>query len=89
MSDFIRFGGKPKVLQGDLIYSLKQLDKYEDLEVVEFLPEVGQKVGIKEGPFVGVEAIYKESDGEKRSILLITLINKKVEIKFDNSNLDY
>lgn len=89
VSDFIRFGGKPKVLQGDLIYSLKQLDKYEDSDVVECLPEIGQKVGIKEGPFIGVDAIYKESDGEKRSILLITLINKKVEIKVDNSNLEY
>ncbi|MDD9195639.1 transcription/translation regulatory transformer protein RfaH [Aliivibrio sp. S3MY1] len=89
VSDFIRFGGKPKVLQGDLIYSLKQLDKHEGSEIAEFSPEAGQKIGIKEGPFVGVEAIYKESDGEKRSILLITLINKKVEIKVDNSNLEY
>lgn len=88
VSDFIRFGGVPKVLQGDLVYSLKQLDKCEDSVVVEFLPEVGQKVAIKEGPFMGVDAIYKESDGEKRSILLITLISKKVEIKVDNRNLE-
>lgn len=91
VSDFIRFGGEPKVLSGDLIYSLKLIneDCMKSKSLVECLPEIGQKVSIKEGPFVGVDAIYKEADGEKRSILLITLINKKVEIKVDNSEIEY
>ncbi|PQJ88675.1 MULTISPECIES: transcription/translation regulatory transformer protein RfaH [Aliivibrio] len=91
VSDFIRFGGQPKVLSGDLIYSLKLLDhdNIQNKEVIETLPEAGQKVSIKEGPFVGVDAIYKEADGEKRSILLITLINKNVEIKVENCDIDY
>ena len=91
VSDFIRFGGEPKVLSGDLIYSLKLIneDCMKSKNLVECLPEIGQKVSIKEGPFVGVDAIYKEADGEKRSILLITLINKKVEIKVDNSEIEY
>ncbi|OCH17938.1 transcriptional activator RfaH [Aliivibrio sp. 1S165] len=91
VSDFIRFGGEPKVLSGDLIYSLKLIkeDCMKSKSLAEFLPEIGQKVSIKEGPFVGVDAIYKEADGEKRSILLITLINQKVEIKVDNSEIEY
>ncbi len=88
VSDFIRFGAKPKVLQGDLIYSLKSAEKPKNI-TVEQLPKVGQSVGICDGPFMGADAIYKEPDGEKRSILLITLINKKVEIKIDNTNMDF
>ncbi|MUL17772.1 transcription/translation regulatory transformer protein RfaH [Aliivibrio fischeri] len=89
VSDFIRFGAQPKVLQGDLIYSLKALDENNNKEKLECLPEAGQKVAIKKGPYSGIEAIYKEPDGEKRSILLITLINKKVEIKIPNSDIEY
>lgn len=89
VSDFIRFGSQPKVLQGDLIYSLKMIYESDSKEAIECLPESGQKIGIKEGPYSGVKAIYKEADGEKRSILLITLINQEVEINIDNNIIEY
>ncbi|WP_300178206.1 transcription/translation regulatory transformer protein RfaH [uncultured Aliivibrio sp.] len=89
VSDFIRFGVYPKVIDGDFICLLKKMDNKDKTKVIEELPGVGQSIGIKSGPFTGVDAIYKESDGEKRSILLITLINKQVEIKIDNSDMEY
>ena len=70
VSDFIRFGVYPKVIDVDFIESLKTMDNKDKTEEREELPGVGESVGIKSGPFTGVDAIYKESDGEKRSIYL-------------------
>ncbi|MCG7495763.1 transcription/translation regulatory transformer protein RfaH [Vibrio sp. Of7-15] len=89
VSDFVRLGPHPKELEGDLIYSLKTLSGDDVTECAESLPEPGQKVAIKEGPFVGVEAIYQEPDGEKRSILLIQLIGKTVKKVVENKDLEF
>ncbi len=89
VSDFVRFGYHPVVLQGDLIYSLKHMANIAEDTTRDELPQVGQLVEINSGPYVGINAIYKESDGDKRSVLLITLINKQVEIRIDNSDIDY
>lgn len=89
VSDFIRFGAYPKVLQGDLIYSLKSLDENYKNETLKCVPESGQKVAIKEGAYSGIDAIYKEADGEMRSILLIKMINQNVEINIANTDIDF
>ncbi|MGL5495392.1 MAG: transcription/translation regulatory transformer protein RfaH, partial [Aeromonas sobria] len=48
------------------------------------LPITGDKVLIEEGPLAGFEAIYMEPDGEKRAILLVTLLNRETTSSFDN-----
>ena len=83
--DFVRLGQLPQEVQGDLIYKLKQ---QIDISISNTLPEKGQEVHIVQGQFAGITAIYSEPDGEKRSILLIKLINQTVEVKIDNSNID-
>jgi transcriptional antiterminator RfaH len=40
-------------------------------------------VTITEGPFRGMDAIFKTYDGEKRAILLLNLLTKITEAKFD------
>ena len=52
------------------------------------LPKCGDKVIITEGIFEGLEAIYAEPDGETRSILLLSLINQKVEHRIDNNQVE-
>lgn len=91
VSDFVRLGPHPKELEGDLIYSLKELsgDELVAVDDIENRLEPGQKVAIKEGPFVGVEAIYQEPDGEKRSILLIQLIGQTVKKVVENKDLEF
>ncbi|OBT08606.1 transcriptional activator RfaH [Vibrio sp. UCD-FRSSP16_10] len=86
VADFIRNGVYPTELQGDLIYSLKLLEGEQETVQLNS-PNQGDKVEIKSGQFAGVDAIYHEADGEKRSILLITMINKKVEVTVDNKDL--
>ncbi len=87
--DFIRFGGLPSVVPDELIVQLRQIEYEQDQQQQTQLPAIGQSVHIKQGQFSGVEAIYQESDGEKRSILLITLINKQVKVKVDNKDIEW
>ncbi|GAB7220689.1 transcription/translation regulatory transformer protein RfaH [Vibrio comitans] len=87
VSDFIRNGAYPREVQGDLVFSLKQLEGDQE-EIQSDSPKKGDQVVIKSGQFAGVDAIYHEADGEKRSILLITMINKKVEVQVDNQDIE-
>ncbi|MGF1764356.1 transcription/translation regulatory transformer protein RfaH [Aliivibrio kagoshimensis] len=90
VSDFVRIGAVPRVIDEQLIESLKQIEqlKAHD-EIVDLLPIEGQEVVIKSGPYANVEAVYKEADGEVRSILLIKLISQKVEVVIENTNIDF
>lgn len=86
--DFIRRGISPIEVNSNLVTELKEFEKNSTLYRNEALPEVGQEVVITEGQFVGVEAIYKEPDGEKRSILLITLMNQTIPVSVDNKDIE-
>jgi len=86
--DFVRRGNYPLEVNESLIFELKEFEKNSDVHRSETLPEEGQEVRIKEGQFVGVEAIYKEPDGEKRSFLLITLMNQTVPVSVDNKDIE-
>ncbi|WP_086982726.1 transcription/translation regulatory transformer protein RfaH [Vibrio aphrogenes] len=85
--DFVRFGGQPYQVPRGIIERLQCYQACD--EACAQLPKHGQKVQITAGQFAGFEAIYQEPDGEKRSILLITLINKEVTIKVDNAQVDW
>lgn len=86
--DFIRQGRYPQEVRSELIQQLKQHEESGEAQMTGFLPEKGQSVEIREGQFSGVEALYHEADGEKRSILLIKLINQTVPVSVDNKNIE-
>jgi len=88
VTDFIRFGAQPKELQGDLIHDLKQLNSRLQSEVTSKVPKKGQILKVTGGQFSGIEAIYQEPDGERRSMMLIKLINQPVMMSIDNKDLD-
>ena len=81
----VRFGGLwcevPKVM----IYNMMCHEDSDELRArMSKLPKCGDKVRIKSGPFSGLEAIYKEPDGETRSILLLDMLQKQVPHTLDN-----
>ncbi|WP_322803757.1 transcription/translation regulatory transformer protein RfaH [Vibrio alfacsensis] len=87
--DFVRFGAQPKEIQGDLIYELRLLDKCTDeYASSENIPQPGDEIRVKSGQFAGIDAIFQEQDGEKRSIMLVQMITKRVPVSIDNSDLD-
>ncbi|UGA55568.1 transcription/translation regulatory transformer protein RfaH [Vibrio sp. VB16] len=86
--DFIRRGSYPVEVHSNLISELKDFEQNSVLYRSVTLPETGQEVVITEGHFVGVEAIYKEPDGDKRSILLISLMNQTIPVSVDNKDIE-
>jgi len=42
--------------------------------------ELGEKVLVTNGPFMGVEAIYQMADGEGLVILLLNILSKQVKM---------
>lgn len=48
------------------------------------LPRCGDRVRIEEGPFAGLEAVYQETDGDTRAILLLTLLQNATPTSFAN-----
>jgi transcriptional antiterminator RfaH len=86
--DFIRFGAQPQVVRDALIDELKQLESAQSQCEGHEVLEPGQSVSVKAGQFAGFEAIFKEPDGDARSIMLVNLINKSVPVSIDNRDLD-
>lgn len=84
--DFIRQGRVPVVVPETLIDSLK--DSNEMGHIDEKVPQSGDIIKIKGGPFVGVEAVFYEEDGDTRSVMLVNLINNQTKIVIENIDLD-
>lgn len=84
--DFIRQGGYPQKLQEELISLLQQRESEENRTPA--LMELGQEVRVKQGRFMGVQAIFQEADGEKRSIMLIHLLSQPISVSIENKDLD-
>ncbi len=85
--DFVRLGMYPQEVQGDLVFELKQIERLSEEPDIDTIPEKGQPVLITQGQFSGLSAIFHESDGDMRSILLIKLINQTVEVKVENKDM--
>lgn len=86
--DFVRLGSQPQEVQGDLIFTLKNIEKEgSQVKVVE-LPQKGEPINVIGGQFSGIEAIYQESDGELRSILLVKMLSNIVPVSIDNKDLE-
>lgn len=90
ITDFIRFGALPQEVEGDLILELKNLEQLEAEDGVKRLavPMSGDEIRILEGQFAGITAIYQEPDGDKRSFMLVNMINQLVPVSIENENLD-
>ncbi len=77
-----------------LEHELKQIEKCVHSKLsywkvaCEGMPKRGDQVRVKSGQFAGIDAIFQEQDGEKRSIMLVQMITKRVPVSIDNNDLD-
>lgn len=84
--DFVRSGAKPTIIANVVIQQIMQHDvQKRDVIKRTDMPQTGDKLLIKEGPFAGIEAIFKEADGDKRAFILIEIINRKTSISLAHS----
>jgi transcriptional antiterminator RfaH len=79
VSHFVVSGGQPIRVLDSLIDELQQRVALSLDTVVSNLPKVGEKMQITEGPFKGLDAIFSQPDGASRAVVLITLLNQKIQ----------
>lgn len=79
VSQLVKFGTKFARVSQDLVAWVQ-----DHAKGVKLAPEFneGELVSITEGPFRGMDAIFKTYDGEKRAILFLNLLTKVTEAKF-------
>jgi transcriptional antiterminator RfaH len=79
VSQLVKFGHRFAEVSQDLVSWVQ-----DQAKVMKLAPELkqGDVVTITEGPFRGMDAIFKTYDGEKRAILLLNLLTKMTEATF-------
>lgn len=83
VSHFVRFGHQLATVNSNVI---EQLIHQPPTDVRDpETPHEGDLVLITEGVFEGLQAIYTEPDGERRSHLLLNLLNKQVRQSLCNT----
>lgn len=86
VSHFIRFGSQPATVPFRVIKALMNEPPANVCDPKTPMP--GDEVLITGGTFEGMKAIYAEQDGEKRALLLLTLLNQQVAQSVDNVNFE-
>ncbi|AUD78497.1 transcription/translation regulatory transformer protein RfaH [Kangiella profundi] len=84
--DFVRFGGVPGRVPESVLEHLKILE-IRDPAIETNAPKAGDKVVITDGPFKDLEGVFKISNGEERSIVLLTILGKATEMELENNKL--
>lgn len=84
VSHFVRFGTLPATVPEAVINELIQAEN--DTFIDPETPYPGDIVMITEGSFEGLQAIFAETDGETRSILLLNLLNKQIKQSIKNTD---
>ena len=86
VSRLVRFGAEPAKID-DALIDLLRAQESSVLAEPERLFKPGERVQLTEGPFGGIEGIYQMADGDRRVMVLIELMSKKVAVPVMAGNL--
>ena len=75
--ELVKFGGHAPKVDAELITALHEREQLQQSNP-QALFAAGDKVVITDGPFAGIEAIYQTADAERRSMILLSMLNKPV-----------
>ena len=84
VSQLVRFGGQPAVVDSRLIELLRSR---EQVGQPERLFKAGERVVVADGQFVGIEAIYQTANAESRSMILLDMLSKPVAMRIETASL--
>lgn len=84
----VSFGPAPVVVPANLIAQLKRRElSHHDSGKLSLAPKKGDKLRVLAGPFKGLEAVFKESDGSMRSVIMISMLHKEVAVTVSNTDM--
>ena len=84
--ELVKFGGHPLKVDAELITALHEREQLQQSNP-QALFAAGDKVVITDGPFAGIEAIYQTTDAERRSMILLSMLNKPVPMRIEPGKL--
>lgn len=84
--ELVKFGGYPPKVDAGLITALHEREQLQQSNP-QALFAAGDKVVITDGPFAGIEAIYQTADAERRSMILLSMLNKPVSMRIEPGKL--
>ena len=84
--ELVKFGGHPPKVDAELITALHEREQLQQTNP-QALFAAGDKVVITDGPFAGIEAIYQTADAERRSMILLSMLNKPVPMRIEPGKL--
>ena len=84
--ELVKFGGHPPKVDAELINALHEREQLQQSNP-QALFAAGDKVVITDGPFAGIEAIYQTADAERRSMILLSMLNKPVSMRIEPGKL--
>ena len=85
----VSFGPAPVVVPEILIDQLKRRElSHNDSDRHSAAPIKGDKLRVLAGAFKGLEAVFSESDGSMRSVIMISMLHKEVMVTVPNADLD-
>ena len=84
VSQLVRFGGQPAVVDSRLIELLRSREQGGQPEP---LFKAGERVIVADGPFVGIEAIFQAANAESRSMILLDMLSKPVAMRIETASL--
>lgn len=84
--ELVKFGGHPPKVDAELITALHEREQLQQSNP-QALFAAGDKVVITDGPFAGIEAIYQTTDAERRSMILLSMLNKPVSMRIEPGQL--
>ena len=91
VSKIVGFGMEPLRVPEDLISLIKLREQTglacETAASAPDVPQSGDKLNILEGPFKGLKAVFSHTDGQKRSIVLINLLNQQTPTSLANTQI--
>jgi len=83
---FVSTGGEPVVVPESEIAAMRERLEKGVPKTTRFKFEQGERVKIKEGPFIGFEGVISEIDGEREKVIvLVNIFDRQtpVELEFD------
>ncbi|WP_312262352.1 transcription/translation regulatory transformer protein RfaH [Limnohabitans sp.] len=84
--ELVKFGGHPPKVDAELINALREREQLQQSNP-QALFAAGDKVVITDGPFAGIEVIYQTTDAERRSMILLSMLNKPVPMRIEPGKL--
>jgi transcriptional antiterminator RfaH len=87
VAGLVRFGDTLATVPTTLVHLLlqNQLERQQQAPAQPFKP--GETLEILNGPFASLNAVFKQSDGAHRSIILLNFLGQQLQLNMQNKDL--